>query len=201
VNIRAPRARATTVAVAGTLLIVTLAVLAVGCASGPSGQTTTTTSGTTAGSSTTGSQSVTTTTLPQMMSEYDKELAKTSTIENQLAAYLSKQQAAQDDPRAAIIFGLRTRVQALTCRKALSNNDLTLADSAMRDVYTTLNLGRNLATGTVAQTLTDARAIIATLGAPSDNPGQAATLLDQFIAALAPLLDEATAIAPATTST
>jgi hypothetical protein len=57
-----------------------------------------------------------------------------------------------------------------------------------------------VATGTVAQTLADARAIVATLGAPSDGPDRAATLLDQFIAQLAPLLAEATAITPTTTT-
>ena len=142
----------------------------------------------------------TTTTLPQMLSEYDRELAKTAAIQNRLAVFLSSQQASQDDPRFGIIYGLRARTQALTCRKALSTKDLVFADAAMRDVYQTLNLGRNIATGAVAQILTDSQAIVATLGAPSDNPDEAATLLDQFIAKLAPMLDQATAITP-TTST
>ena len=197
-KIRMSMARAMTVSL---LLLLVLAAILAGCSSGPSGQATTTASEASAGPSTTTSQGVTTTTSPIELTADDKELAKTAKVANQLAVFLSDQQVGQDDPRMGIIFGLRARIQALTCSKALDQGDMELADTAMKDVYSTVNLGRNVATGTVAQTLTDAQAIVATLGRPSDNAGQAATLLDQFIARLAPLLDEATAIAPATTST
>jgi hypothetical protein len=186
------------------LLLLALLAIATGCASGSSGHTTTSTStastSSSASTSTTTNGGGTTTTLPQMMSDYDRELAKTATIQHNLALYLSDQQASQTDPRMGLFYGLRARTQALTCRKALSTGDLAMADSAMRDIYSTLNIGRDVATGTVAQTLADARAIVATLGAPSDGPDRAATLLDQFIAQLAPLLAEATAITPTTTT-
>ena len=198
-KIRVSTTRAMTVYL---LLLLVFATVVAGCASSPSGQTTTTASDASTDSNATTSQSVTTTTTsPIELTATDRELAKTAKVANQLAVFLSDQQVAQDDPRMGIIFGLRARTQALTCRKALDQGDMELADTAMRDVYSTVNLGRNVAAGAVAQTLTDAQAIIATLGAPSDNPGQAATLLDQFIARLAPLLDEATAITPTTTST
>ncbi|MFH0915420.1 MAG: hypothetical protein V1912_03110 [bacterium] len=197
-KIRMPMARAVTVCL---LLLLVLAAITAGCSSGPSGQATTAASEASTGTSTTTSQGVTTTTSPIELTADDKELAKTAKVANQLVAFLSDQQVGQDDPRMGIIFGLRARIQALTCSKALDQGDMELADTAMKDVYSTVNLGRNVATGTVAQTLTDAQAIVATLGRPSDNAGQAATLLDQFIARLAPLLDEATAITPATTST
>jgi len=198
VSVRTSTARLTA---ASLLLLLILGAIVAGCSSEPSGQATTTASNAGAGSSTTATQSATTTTSPLQLSDYDRELAKTATIQHQLAVYLDEQQVSQGDPRMGIIYGLRVRVQALTCRQALDKGDLALADTAMKDVYSTLNLGRNVATGTTAAALADARAIIDTLGAPSDAPGQAAVLLDRFIAQLAPLLDEATAITPSTTST
>jgi hypothetical protein len=198
-------ARSSKFAIAGMLLIIALAASLVACASdSPATTASTGTTGTSMGSSTTGSSTGngdTTTTLPATLSEYDRELAKTAKIQQPLLAYLEEQQVSEDDPRLAVIFGLRARIQALTCRKALDQGDLEVADSAMKDVYSTINLGRNVATDTVAQILADARATIETLGAPSDRPDEAATLLDRFIAQLAPLLAEATALIPTTTST
>ncbi len=192
---------ATTIVALGVVLVLAVAVMAGGCSSGETGDTATTASGTSVGPSTTVGPTTTvaqtTTTLPQMLSDWDRQLAETAQVQNELAAYLSKQGAAQDDPRLAVIYGLRARVQAITGRQALEQGDLELADTAMREVYPTLNLGRNVAEGSVSQTLEDAHTIIATLGAPSDKPDEAATLLDQFIAQLAPLLDEARALAPA----
>jgi hypothetical protein len=198
-------ARSSKFAIAGVLLIIALAAGVVACASNsPATTASTGTTGTSIGSSTTGSSTSsgdTTTTLPATLSDYDRELAKTAKIQQQLMAYLEGQQVSEDDPRLAVIFGLRARTQALTCRKALDQGDLELADSAMKDVYSTINLGRNVATDAVAQILADARATIETLGAPSDKPDEAAALLDQFIAQLAPLLAQATALIPTTTST
>jgi hypothetical protein len=198
VSIRTSMARVTT---ACLLLLLVFAATTAGCSSEPKGQATTTASDAGAGSSTTATQNVTTTTSPLALSGYDRELTKTANIQHQLAVYLNGQQVSQSDPRMGIIYGLRVRVQALTCRQALDKGDLALADIAMKDVYSTLNLGRDVATGATAKVLADARAIVDTLGAPSDAPEQAATLLDRFISQLAPLLDEATAITPSTTST
>jgi hypothetical protein len=143
----------------------------------------------------------TTTTLPRLLSDIDKEIAKTSTAEHDLQTFLSDQQVPQGDPRHAVSFGLRARIQALSCRKALDDGDVALADTAMKNVYTLLNVASNVATGTTAKTLGDAHSTIAALGDPSDRPDEARTLLDQFVAQLAPLLDEAAAIEGQTTST
>ena len=188
--------RATTTMVAmGLLAVLALVAITGGCSSGESGDTMTTASGTSVGPTT--SIGPTTTTLPEALSDWDRQLAETAQVQNRLAAYLTEQGVAQDDPRLAVIYGLRARTQAITGRQALDQGDLELADMAMKEVYPTLNLGRNLAEGSVAQTLEDAHAIIATLGAPSDKPDKAAILLEQFIAQLAPLLDEARALVPA----
>jgi len=186
--------------IACLLVLLFSATLLAGCSSGATRVTTTSLSVGTSSTATT-MQGSTTTTAPLTLSEFDKELAKTATVQHQLAVFLTDSGADQDDPRMGIFYGLKARVQALSCRKALDGGDLEMADSAMQDVYYSLNLGTDIATGTVAQTLAGARAIVATLGKPSDEPDNATVLLDQFIAALAALLDEATAMIPATTST
>jgi hypothetical protein len=50
-------------------------------------------------------------------------------------------------------YGLQARTRALTCRKALVDDDLELADASMLEVYYALNLARSVATGSVAGTL------------------------------------------------
>jgi hypothetical protein len=187
-------------------LLVLLAALAAtvlsGCAGESSGDTTT--SGDAAvGTSTTESADTTTstTTPPVTLSSFQKELAHTANVQNALVQQLVAEGVAQDDPRMALVFGLRARTQALSCRQALAEGDLNLAREAMTEVYATVNRGRDLADGSVAQVLADAHAVIETLGDPSDDPERAATLLDEFIAALAPLLAEATAMTPTTTAT
>jgi hypothetical protein len=197
---RTKTAKIAAVAVAALLAIV-LVLAASGCSSEEPGDTATTASSTSVGPSAgTGPTSTvsSTTTLPEMLSDWDRELAETAQVQNRLAAYLTEQGAAEDDPRVAVIFGLRARAQAITGRQALDQGDLGLADMAMKDVYPTLNLGRNRAEGSVSQILEDAYATVATLGAPSDKPEEAAASLDKLIAALRPLLEEAKALVPAT---
>ena|SRR3990172_8246659 len=185
------------------LLLLALAAATLAACSGgsTSSSSTTTDSGLTTTSQNSSTAGTSTTSPPVTLSEYDRELAKTATVQHDLVVYLDEQQAADDDPRYGIVYGLRARTQAITGRQALAKNDFNLADVAMRDIYSTLNLGKRIATGTTAQTLEDAHAIVETLGAPSDAPDRAATLLDEFIAALSPLLDEATATVPSTGTT
>ncbi len=197
-----PKVAALAAVAVATLLAFAFAVVVGGCSSEQPGGVVTTASGTSVGpssgsSSTSGADS-TTTTLPEMLSDWDRELAETAQAQNRLAVYLTEQDATQDDPRLAVIFGLRARTQAITGRQALDQGNLDLADMAMKDVYPTLNMGRNLAEGSVSQILEDAYAGIETLGIPSEKPGEAAGSLDRFIASLRPLLDEARALVPET---
>jgi hypothetical protein len=170
------------------LLLAGLSVIVTGCSSDNSGQST-------AGVLGTG----TTTTLPDF-SEPERELVKTYEAQHKLADYLTEQKAADDDPRMGVLYGLRARTQALSCLDALDSGFLEVADSAMLNVFETITQAQAVATGTVAQTLADARAFIASLGAPSYSPGVTVTLLDQFVAELAPLLDEATVVLSAPTT-
>jgi hypothetical protein len=185
------------------LLVALAAAVLSGCASDSSGSTTTSSDAAVGTSSTTGPADTTTstTTPPITLSTYQKELARTENVQNALIQQLTDEGVAQDDPRMALVFGLRARMQALSGSQALAEGDLNLARQAMTDVYATVNRGRNIADGSVAQVLADAHAVIETLGDPSDDPELAATLLDEFIAALAPLLDEAESMSASTTAT
>ena len=175
-----------------SFLFMTLA----GCASDDTGTTTTG-----AGGSPTNSSSEGTTSTSSLMSEWDKQIKEVVAVQHELTQVLLDEDATDNDPRMAIAYGLRACTQAIACRQALDKADLELADTAMLEVYYSLNLARTVATGTVAETVAGARAIVETLGSPSAAPEQAATLLEQFIAALAPLVDEARAVIPATTTT
>jgi hypothetical protein len=179
------------------LLVATVA----GCSSGASGPDETTAgSGTTISASpSTGGSS--TTSPPVTLGQFDKQLADNAKVVNGLIQYLGES-VADSDPRLGVLYGLRARTQALSCRKALDSGDTAVADGAMKEIYFTLNLGRKVATGSVATTLEGAYTTVKTLGNPSDAPDTAKQLLDTFIGQLQPLLDEAkTIVAGSTPST
>ena len=171
----------------------------VGCSSGGSG-TDQTTAGLGTAVSTSPSTSNSSTTTPVTLNQFDNVLADTANVESKLAQYLTSQAIPETDPRVALIYGLRARIQALSCRKALDLGDTTSADSAMKDVYSMINLGRGLAKDSVAATLESAYTTIKTLGNPSGAPDQAKQLLGTFISQLKPLMDDANAITAATTT-
>ena len=152
----------------------------------PSSTTTTTSSATTA---------------PSLLSPTEKELAETARIEHSYAVYLSNEHAPEDDPRMAALFGLRARIQALTCLGALSGGNMELADTAMLNVYRSLNRGQAVATESVATLLAEARSVIAEVGAPSDHPEEAKRSLEHFVEKLAPLVDEVAGLLNTTTTT
>jgi hypothetical protein len=167
-----------------SLLLLAALVLAVaGCSSDGAEQSTTSLSGTDS-----------TTTLPDTLSATERELADNHRVQQQLAAYLTKDKAADDDPRMAILYGLQSRTQALSCLDALESSSLEVADGAMSDLNQAMNQAQKVADETVRKTLSDARMIIAPLGTPSETPGVAATLLEHFVTTLAPLLEEATQV-------
>ncbi len=193
------RTAATRVSAVCLLLLVLVATVA-GC-SNTTGNTSTSGSDTSVTSGPTTADSASTTTgEPGMMTDIQRELAKTSSTQHEFATYLTDKGSAESDPQRGIFLGLRARTNALSCRDALAKGELEIADYAMREVYQAMNQGQAVATGDVLQTLTAAREIIATLGAPSDSPEEADALLEQFITALGPLLDEATGILSTTTT-
>gem|GEM_PF-1271926 len=188
------------------LSLLTIGSMAAGCSSNGDEPVTTTSSGPiTTQTATTGA--TTTSTTESLMTEWDRLLRDNSKVQHELAIYLS-QGVEDDDPLMGLYRGLQARTRALTCRKALAERDLDLADAAMLEVYYAMNLGRDVAQGSTGETLADAYGIIETLGSPSRAPGspsrapdESAALLDRFIESLAPLLDEATGLLASTTTT
>ncbi|NLV71099.1 MAG: hypothetical protein GXY46_00635, partial [Actinobacteria bacterium] len=180
------------------LSLLTIGSMAAGCSSNGDEPVTTTSSGPiTTQTATTGA--TTTSTTESLMTEWDRLLRDNSKVQHELAIYLS-QGVEDDDPLMGLYRGLQARTRALTCRKALAERDLDLADAAMLEVYYAMNLGRDVAQGSTGETLADAYGIIETLGSPSRAPDESAALLDRFIESLAPLLDEATGLLASTTT-
>jgi len=185
-------------ALTGCLVVLVLVlVAAAGCSSD---EVTTSTAGTSSTQTSTTSGSTTSTT-GSLLSEWDRQLRDNAKVQHEFALYLNGIDAADDDPVMALYYGLQARTHALTCRKALAEDDLELADAAMLEVYYSLNRGRNLAQGPVADTLAAAYATVETLGAPSNDPKNAATVLDRFLEASLPLVDQVTATLSSTTTT
>ncbi len=102
----------------------------------------------------------------------------------------------------ALIFGLRARTQALSGRQALAEGDLTLAQQAMIDVYATINRGRRRSRGfrSAEARPRPTRSSRPWATPPTTRSGRRLSWT-QFIAALAPLLDEAEAMTGTTTAT
>jgi len=180
------------------LLALTLALSALaGCSSD---EVTTSTGGASpVQTSTTGAS--TTSTSGSLLSEWDRQLRDNAKLQHQFALYLGDIGAADDDPLMALYHGLQARTHALTCRKALAEDNLELADAAMLEVYYALNRGRNLAQGPVADALAGTYAIVETLGAPSKDAKNAAAVLDRFLEASAKLVDQVTNTLSSTTTT
>ncbi len=183
---------------AGCLLLLVVALTtAVGCSSDA---TTTTAATDSVQTSTTDGSSPPTT--GSLMTEWDKLLRNNAKIQHQFAIYLSEIDAANDDPLLGLYYGIQARTNALTCRKALAEEALETADAAMLEVYYALNRGRSLAQGSVADMLSDAYAVVETLGAPSNDPQNAAAILERFLETSEPIVDQVTAtISSAATTT
>jgi hypothetical protein len=172
-------------AITATLLaLLFAAVVVVGCSD--SGVTTSSSGPVTTPSS----EESTTTTAPVALSDLDKELARTSKAQNALSQAFTDLQIPNGDPWEGITHALHARAQAIGCVQMLQKGDkasLDIADGVMRDIYYQLNLARDLATGSAAQTIAAARTVADKVGAPSDHTEEAMTLLNQFVDALAPL--------------
>ncbi len=180
---------------AAILILLGAALLAgptTGCSSGA--DSTTTSSGPV---TTPVSSASTTTTVPVGLTDLDRELARTAKAQNALARALDDVGAANDDPRSALSHALRARAQAVGCIQMLNKADqasIDVADGVMLDIYHQLNLAREVAEGSAAETIGAARAIADTIGAPSKHVDEAVDLLDRFVDSLSPLWSEIKAV-------
>ncbi len=166
------------------LLLVALSMVIAACDSGDTDPSTTAVSD--SSSTTATSDSVTTTTLPDALSGTQTLLKRSYRAQFALANYLTEVGAADDDPRLGLFYGLKARTQALSCMDSIDQYSVEsdaakkqgfkeAADVAMRDVYEALNQGEALGSESVTQILVDARTVVATLGAPSDDFEEALT--------------------------
>ncbi|HEY5528998.1 MAG TPA: hypothetical protein VIL51_06045 [Thermoleophilia bacterium] len=199
-----PRSVVTAMLLMALLLAAAVVVLS-GCGNSPTTSTAlsqTTVSSQGGDTTTVGQGDASTTTTLALGSDpvYDRKLKVTALAVQALSGFLQDQNVAVDDPRIGLLYGLRAQEQAITARKALAHNVYTTADAAMKDIYSTISLGRTVATGTVLATLDQAYKTVENLGVPSASPDNAATLLDQFIAQLDPLIAQANSISSSSTT-
>ena len=200
-------------AAAGLLLVAGVLLALSGCSDGD-GQPTSTSSSTVPSGGTETTVSRTTEAPDSLMTEWEEALRDTANAQHLLSMALDEKSVPSNDPQRAILYGLKARVNALSCRNAIEKSSLApddtervkqleLADVAMKEVYAALNRGRAIAADPMAKTLADAHAIVETLGVPSNRLEEAAAMLEDFIEELAPLVDEAIheAAAPTTTLT
>ena len=182
----------TTVAL-GMALIVLFGALA-GCASSDPAESSTTSLSV---STSTSTMPDTTTTTFDLLTEWDRKLNRVAVLQNELANVLSEEGVDQNDPRMGVFQGLRALTHAIACRGFLDKGNLEMADTAVQEMRYALNRAGNVATGPAAQVVADGRAIVQTLSKPSTMPEEAVTLLDEFMEAMIPLVDEAEALVPA----
>ena len=200
-------------AAAGLLLVAGVLLALSGCSDGDE-QPTSTSSITVPSGDTETTVSRTTEAPDSLMTEWERALRDTANAQHLLALALDEKSVPTDDPQRAILYGLKARVNALSCRNAIEKSSLApddtqkveqleVADVAMKEVYAALNRGRAIAADPMAKTLADAHAIVETLGVPSNRLEEAAAMLEDFVEELAPLVDEAIhqATAPTTTLT
>ncbi len=200
-------------AAAGLLLVAGVLLALSGCSDGD-GQPTSTSSSTVPSGGTETTVSRTTEAPDSLMTEWEEALRDTANAQHLLSMALDEKSVPSNDPQRAILYGLKARVNALSCRNAIEKSSLApddtervkqleLADVAMKEVYAALNRGRAIAADPMAKTLADAHAIVETLGVPSNRLEEAAAMLEDFVEELAPLVDEAIhqATAPTTTLT
>jgi hypothetical protein len=193
---------ATFVLLALLLISVTIAGL-MGCANNATTSTNSsaTTTSSQGGDTTVVSQSGDSTTTSLALGSdpvYDDKLKVTALAVNALSQFLENQNVSHDDPRIGLLYGLRAQEQAITVRKALAQKVYAVSDAGMQDVYSTLSLGRSVATGAVLATLGEAYKTIENIGHPSAAPDAAATALDKFISQLEPLIAQANQMSGAT---
>lgn len=176
-------------ALAVALMLAFLVTVPIACnraASSPESTQTTETSAST-GSSTTSTALPPAYATPES-NAYTRDLKRTALAAAKLADELSRAGVAPDDPRAATVYALRARAQAITARKALLEKQPQVADEAAREMRSLLARAGTTAQDATAEALARVDARMRSLGVPSSHPEQAAAVLDGIIADLAPLL-------------
>lgn len=122
-----------------------------------------------------------------------RELKRTSQAGAKLAGDMQAEDAAAGDPRSGTVFALRARAQGLTARRAIVDGQLPLADEAVKQLGRLLAEAARTAEGDTATALAHAQEHMALMAFPSQATLQAASVLDQVIRDLGPLVPEESA--------
>jgi len=120
---------------------------------------------------------------------YMEELKVTVRAAARLGEELEASGAQPDDPRSAIVFGVRARGQAITTLKALSEKDMEMADAAALEMRSLLARANNLGKSSTPDAVKEAAVHVEKLGIPSADPEKARPVLEQMVKDLKPLLD------------
>ncbi|MHB0979951.1 MAG: hypothetical protein ACYC5Q_07785 [Thermoleophilia bacterium] len=118
------------------------------------------------------------------------ELKRTSAAIGKVAGALEAEGAPAGDPRSGTVFALRARAQAITARRAIVDGQLPLADEAVKQLGRLLAEAARTAEGDTATALTKAQEHMALMAFPSQATLQAASVLDQVIRDLGPLVPD-----------
>lgn len=121
--------------------------------------------------------------------EYMRELKETVTAAARLGEELEASGAPSDDPRGAIVYGIRARGQAITTLKALSEKNMEMADAATKEMRSLLARGKNLNEDSTPEAVKKAVTHTEELGIPSQDPDQARPVLKQIVEDLEPLME------------
>ena len=135
----------------------------------------------------------TTTTTPTLASNpesrhYMTMLKETYDASNIISSQLQQKGLSSSDPATAQVFGLRARAQAITARKAMVDNNPSLADAAVIQMRKLLSQGQAVGQGDVLAPIVAALATIEGLPQPSADSAGAAESLDAVIEDLSPLM-------------
>jgi hypothetical protein len=120
--------------------------------------------------------------------EYMAVLKESLAASNTIAAELESSNAPEDDPRVAVIYGLRARGQAVTALKAIHEKQPALADDSFAQLITLLNRATLMETGEPAEILARARKLVEGIEPPSYENAATPAALRRIVDELAPLL-------------
>jgi len=119
---------------------------------------------------------------------YMADIKETLVASNAIAAELEASQASEDDPRVAIIYGLRARGQAINALKAMHESQTPLADDSYAEMLKLLNRARLVEEGEEAAVLAQARSLLEGVAPPSVGDTETPEVLREVAGILAALI-------------
>jgi hypothetical protein len=119
---------------------------------------------------------------------YEAEIEKTMVALATVNVPLAEADVPLDDPRMAAVYGLRARAQALMAARALLQNDLTVAESAVQQAHVLLARAAATAKGNEKHVVDAAKKLLDSAPKPSKDVGASADMLNEVVDGLAVLM-------------